>query len=83
MERELFSLPKIDSAEQKLYEKVVKLLTENEYVLNPITQLIDHSQYDKLDERAKQQYIFELAEKYNELKEKFENEHQHCFAINN
>jgi len=80
VERDLFSDSQPSSEDEKLYKKVSQLLSENEYVLNPITQLIDHSEYDKLDEREKQSYIFKLTDKYNELKEKFENEHRSCFA---
>jgi len=80
VERDLFNSSEPNSTDEKLYKKVVQLLSENEYVLNPIKQLIDHSEYDKLDERNKQLYIFQLTDKYNELKEKFESEHRSCFA---
>ncbi len=66
-----------------LYKKVCKLLSENEYVLNPIAQLVDHEVYDKLDDSAKQNYMFRLADKYRKLKERYEKEKcNNKFAVN-
>lgn len=65
----------------KLYAKVVKLLSQNEYVLNPIARLIDHSVYDKLDLNAKQAYITKLADKYNVLKDRYYAENENKIAV--
>ena len=68
--------------DEKLYAKVCKLLSQNEFVLNPIAQLIDHSVYDELDLHAKQIYISKLTDKYNILKERFNNEMRNKIAVN-
>ncbi len=75
VEREIFGAPN-NSPDEQLYAKVVNLLSQNEYVLNPIMQLIDHEVYDKLDDNGKQNYIFELTDKYNELKHRFDIEYK-------
>lgn len=82
IQRDLFGKSSQNDADEKLYRKVVKMLSENDYVLNPIRQLIDHDVYDKLDEHAKQNYIFELSDKYNQLKERYEHEKMSGFAVN-
>ena len=74
VEKEIYSVSKPKTKEDEFYKKVVKLLTENEYVLNPIMRLIDHSVYDNLSEVAKQNYIYELTDKYNEMKQRFDEE---------
>ena len=73
IEDEVYSEHKNES-EDKLYKKVKKLLSENEFVLNPIMQLIDHDEYDNLSDEAKKNYIYTLTDRYNELKEKYEKE---------
>ena len=40
--------------DEELYHKVCKLLNKNDYILNPISYLIDHKEYDKLDFYAKE-----------------------------
>lgn len=81
IEREL-KMQNCTDPDAKLYEKVVKLLSQNEYVLNPISRLIDHSVYDKLDLNAKQVYITKLTDKYNVLKERYNSENQNRIAVN-
>ncbi len=61
--------------EQELYEKVCKLLEKDEVVINPIKELIDYKYYNTLSFEAKQKYIFDLSEKYKDMKLKFEKEH--------
>ena len=60
----------------KLYKKVCKILSSDEFLSNPIGQLIDHQKYDKLDSENKQMYIIKLTDKYNEMKKRFEHERQ-------
>lgn len=74
IQKEIFSLTTLNDKDEALYRKVSKLLSENSCVLNPIMQLIDHEEFDKLSEKAKQNYIFELTDKYNEMKHRFEKE---------
>ncbi len=81
IEREIQKINEKDP-DEKLYAKVCKLLSQNEFVLNPIAQLIDHSVYDELDLHAKQIYISKLTDKYNTLKERYNNEVRNKIAVN-
>ncbi len=81
LEREIFSLPSGDE-DEKFYRRVCLLLSSNECVLNPIKQLIDHSEYDSLDEQARQIYLFKLTDKYNEMRQRWEREVNNKFAMN-
>lgn len=86
VEKEINAVSKPKTKEDEFYKKVVKLLNENEYVLNPIMRLIDHDVYDNLSEIAKQNYIYELTDKYNKMKERYEEEQKskavfHCWAF--
>ncbi len=60
--------------DEKLYKKVCLLLSANEFLLNPIGRLIDHKQYDKLDDVGKQTYIIKLTDKYNMMRSRYERE---------
>ena len=82
VEDEVYGTKKVDKEEEKFYKKVKKLLTENEYVLNPIIKLIDHEVYDGLSDIAKQNYIYELTDKYNKMKEKIEQEQKNDMFLN-
>ena len=73
--RELYFTDNYDK-DAELYKKVCKLLNQNDYVLNPISQLIDHKEYDLLDASGKQTYIIKLTDKYNELRQRYEKEHK-------
>lgn len=57
--------------EQELYERVCKILSRDEIVINPIQELVDYKYYNSLTLEAKQKYIFDLSEKYKEMKERF------------
>ena len=59
-----------------LYRKVCRLQAQNTFVLNPISQLINHDEYDKLSDQEKQVYLMRLTRKYNELLKRY-NEEQH------
>ena len=63
----------ITKEDNKLYERVVSILDEGD-VFNPIARLIDSRVYNKLDEMAKERYLFELVDKYKRYKEKYERE---------
>lgn len=67
--------------DQELYERVKRLLTRDEIVINPIQELIDKKYYSTLTTDAKQKYIFNLTEKYKELKSRFEREQQENLAV--
>ena len=57
--------------DEKLYERVCHILDENEDVTNPIGRLVEHAEFDVLDDGGKQRYILELSAKYRELKERY------------
>ena len=67
--------------EQELYLKVCKILQSEEVVVNPIKELIDYKYYNTLPLQAKQKYIFDLAEKYKILKERFEKEQENIARV--
>ena len=59
------------SKDEQLYEKVCEILRADEFVINPIARLIDKTEYDNMDNEARQRYVLELAAKFRELKERF------------
>lgn len=61
--------------DQELYERVCKILSRDEIVINPIKELIDNKYYNTLSLEGKQKYIFDLSEKYKEMKIRYEQEH--------
>lgn len=62
--------------EQELYERVCKILSREEVVINPIKELVDNKFYNSLTLEGKQKYICDLTEKYKEMKDRFEREHE-------
>lgn len=69
--------------EQELYEKVCKILSREEVVINPIKELVDYKYYNTLSLDAKQKYIFDLSEQYKSMKLRFEREHQSYAQVSN
>ena len=61
--------------DEMFYKKVCKIMEAKVFVSNPLSQLIDHSVYDELDERGKQNYILKLSQRYGEMKKKYRIEH--------
>ncbi len=60
--------------DEKLYSKVKTILSENEDVINPLGRLVDKTKFSSLSEMDKERYIFNLAEKYRAMKERYKNE---------
>ena len=56
---------------QRFEHKVYELLNKNEDCLNPIKELCDVKLLKTMSETEKQKYIFELADKYTEVRNKF------------
>ncbi|MBQ8615211.1 MAG: hypothetical protein IJ415_01425 [Clostridia bacterium] len=69
--------------EQELYEKVCKILEREEIVINPIKELVDYKYYNTLSLEAKQKYIFDLSEKYKNMKIRYEKEHETFAKVSN
>jgi len=63
--------------DQILYKKICKMLDEDRIIINPIKELIDKKYYDSLSLEAKQKYIFDLSDKYKEMKERYIKEHSY------
>lgn len=61
-----------DYAEQEEFQnKVIQLLTENEDCINPLSKLSDNKLLSLMSETEKQKYIFELSEKYNQVRDDY------------
>lgn len=69
--------------EQDLYNRVCRLLEREDVVVNPIQELVDHKYYKTLSLEAKQKYIFDLSEKYKEMKIRYEKEHELYANVSN
>ena len=69
--------------EQELYERVCKILSRDEIVINPIQELVDHKYYNSLSLESKQKYIFDLSEKYKEMKARYELECEELARVSN
>lgn len=63
------------SQEEEFYKKVCILIESGE-VINPVTHLIDHDEYDKLDFSARQRYIINLMQKFATMKERYIRENE-------
>ena len=73
--REIYLCNNMDK-DDELYKKVCKLLSKEGNITNPISYLIDHSEYDHLDKDARQIYLLKLTDKYNSLRERYEKERE-------
>ncbi len=69
--------------DQELYERVCKMLGSEQVIINPIQELVDKKVYNTLSLEAKQRYIFDLSEKYKEMKSRFEREQEECNRMSN
>lgn len=69
--------------EQDLYERVCKILSRDDVVVNPIQELVDVKYYNSLSLEAKQKYIFDLAEKYKIMKLRYEQESRMFKQVSN
>ena len=63
----------ITTEDLKFYEKVKIILQENG-VFNPLARLIDNKTYNRLDDNAKERYLFGIVAKYKKYKQKYEEE---------
>lgn len=73
----------LSEKEQSLYERVCRILDSENIVINPIKELIDNKYYNTLTLEGKQKYIFDLSEKYKEMKLRYEREHQEFANVSN
>ena len=68
------------SKEDVLKKRILDLLEDNFYSPNPISQLIDFTYYNNLDDECKQRYILEITNLYTELRTDFLNEKNKKFS---
>ena len=57
--------------EEIFYDKVCSILEEDENTTNPIGQLINKEEFDKLDSDNRQRYILKLSQKFREMRERY------------
>ncbi len=69
--------------EQELYERVCKILDSEEVIINPIQELVDRKYYNSLSIEAKQKYIFDLSEKYKQMKDRYIYEREKLANVSN
>lgn len=69
--------------EQELYNRVCKLLNSDNIIVNPIQELIDNKYYATLSLEAKQKYVYELSEKYKEMKDRYIKEQESFARVSN
>ena len=70
----------ISREDLNLYEKVKAILNEDKDIFNPISRLIDHKVYNKLETNAKERYLFDIVDKYKKYKEMYEEEKHKCIV---
>lgn len=73
--REIYYTANQDKDEE-LYRKVCNILDKDGYVINPISQLIDHDEFDNMDFASRQTYLIKLTDKYKELRERYDKERE-------
>lgn len=57
--------------DELLYKKVCELLSQNRVIINPIGELADKNKMKNMSESEKQHYIFELSNKFKQMKERY------------
>lgn len=68
--------------DQVLYKKICKMLEEDSIIINPINELIDKKYYETLSAEGRQRYIFDLSDKYKEMKDRYFKERRLSNASN-
>lgn len=60
--------------DDNFYNKVKEIMDEKTYVCNPLKRLMDEDKLMKMDARARERYLLETIEKYQEARHKIERE---------
>ena len=60
--------------DEKFYEQVSKILNENIDTVNPLGKLVDKNKLEEMNNRERERYIINLADKYLKMKIRFEKE---------
>jgi hypothetical protein len=61
--------------DEKFYEKVSEMLSENIDTMNPLGRLVDKTKLELMSNKERERYIINLADKYLKMKARFEKEH--------
>ena len=67
--------------DERLYQKVCELLSQDKVITNPIGLLADEQKMKDMTPQAKQNYVFELSKKFKEMKDRYYKEKH--LSINN
>ncbi len=67
--------------DEALYKKICKLLEEDRIIINPINELVDKKYYNTLSIEGKQRYIFDLSDKYKQMKERYYKERNYISKV--
>ena len=65
------SIKIINNNDDKFYNKVKEMLTEDKNITNPIKRLMDESKLIKMNSLQREKYLFETIVKYNSARERF------------
>ena len=65
------SIKIINNNDDKFYNKVKEMLTEDKNITNPIKRLMDESKLIKMNSLQREIYLFETIVKYNSARERF------------
>lgn len=69
--------------DEEFYKKVCEVLETSEFLMSPLSRLIDHSIYDNLNERDRQNYILKLSDRFVRMKERYAEEHPYSLNMVN
>ena len=65
------SIKIINNNDDKFYNKVKEMLSEDKNITNPIKRLMDESKLIKMNSLQREKYLFETIVKYNSARERF------------
>ena len=65
------SIKIINNNDDKFYNKVKEMLSEDKNITNPIKRLMDESKLIKMNSLQREKYLFETIVKYNSDSERF------------
>jgi len=64
--------------DEKFYEQVSKMLSEDIDTINPLGKLVDKTKLDEMNNKERERYIINLADRYVKMKGRFEKEHSNA-----
>lgn len=70
------SITVIDERDENFYEEVKKMITEEDYVKNPIKRLMNEERYKSLDARGQEKYLLDTIERFLKYRDQIEKENR-------